>query len=307
MLVSIISPFYNEQQSIKDFTNCLFNIEQEFDSRTSIEFIFVDDGSSDLTYKILCEINKSNIKVLRLAKNYGHQTALQAGLSQAKGDLIITLDSDLQHPPQLIPKMIDLHLESKADIINAVREKRNGEKFLKRFTARNFYRIIKVLSGVSITQNAADFRLVTRRVLAELLEIGGGAPFYRLVIPQMGLPTECIFYESVARLHSDTKFSIKKMSSLAWKGLLQASIRPLRIMALLGFAMSLAAFIWIVYVVFRYMTVTTSSGWPSLTSIVLLLGGLNLISIALIGEYVGMIYLSLINKNNYIIREIHEN
>jgi glycosyltransferase involved in cell wall biosynthesis len=298
--LSIVSPFYNEADGIELFISELLQVLETID--LNYEIILVDDGSSDDSYEIVKNMQVPNLRIIRFEANAGHMHALSAGLIAANGSLIVTMDSDLQHPPIVIPKLLEEYAQTQADVVYAVRESRSEEGIVKRTTASMYYRVMRTLTGIDIQDNAADFRLITKRVREVLLQISEPMPIYRLLIPSFGFSESSVTYVASKRMTGASKYTFKKMLSLGWASVVSFSIRPLRFSLWLGLLSILIAAIWQIYVLVTVFQGDSDPGWASLLSAVIFFGGVQLLTLGLIGEYVGRIYMELKKRPQYIVK-----
>ncbi len=269
------------------------------------KIVFVDDGSQDDTLHVLKQLREHNPRVhfLSFSRNFGHQSALKAGLDYAQGDCLIFMDCDLQHPPQLIIKMIQLWQKGN-EVVYTVRQDGGDIPFLKRKTAALFYRVLNFLSDVPIAQGRADFFLIDRKVANVLKDYDESPLFFRGMLPWVGFKQIGIDYVPGQRFSGATKYSLKRMFEFAVDGITSFSIKPLRISIFCGIFLSLGAFIYLMFIVYvRIFTNHTVSGWASILACVLLLGGIQLVILGIIGEYLGKLFMSAKKRPNYIIRE----
>ena len=255
--------------------------------------LFVDDGSTDRTWNIIEGLFAENplVRGLRLNRNRGHQNALLAGLltARSEADAVVSLDADLQDDIDAIDSMLD-KLEGGADIVYGVRRAREKDSFFKRFTAESYYKVLKHL-GAKVVFNHADFRLMTRRALDTLAEYTETNLFLRGLVPMIGYPNAVVYYDRKERLAGKSKYSLAKMLALAWEGVTALSIRPIRLVSGAGVCSLLVSFALIIYSIVRLIIGATVSGWTSLMVSIWLLGGLQLLAIGIVGEYIGKIYL----------------
>lgn len=299
--VSIIIPCYNEESNIKQ----LYTSISEYINDFSYELLFIDDGSTDKTLDNIKTIASSNkqVKYISLSRNFGHQNALKAGYDLANGDCVICMDADLQHPTELIPEMIKLWQKG----YKIVTTKRNQDKSLglfKRFTSKVFYKIINFLSEVKIENGTADFRLLDKQVVQELKKINEKFLFYRGLIPWLGFSQIQLEYVAPPRFSGKTKYSFSKMLHFASDGITSFSVKPLKASIYLGFLIAFVAFLYILYAI--YIAVFTNNavaGWTSTIISVLFIGGIQLIMIGIVGNYLGKLFMENKNRPNYIIKE----
>lgn len=267
---------------------------------------FVNDGSSDGTWRLI-EKYHANIDMfvgINLSRNKGHQNALLAGLSVAKqyADMVITLDADLQDDINVIPEFVNKYYEGN-DIVYGVRNNRDTDTGFKRHTAQGFYKFMKFL-GVDIVNNHADYRLMSKRALDGLFEYGEVNVFLRGIVPQIGFPSAIVEYKRAERLAGESKYPLKKMLSFAFDGITSFSVKPLRISLFLGIIAFIVAIIILIYIIVQFFLGNTVSGWTSLSVSLWGLGGMQLLMLGIVGEYIGKIYLESKHRPKYIIQEI---
>ena len=304
--LSIIIPCYNEEEVIPFTLEKLKRLSNEWSSRDdceSIEFLFVDDGSQDRTAELLAEATHAyqQFKVIHFSRNFGHQAALLAGYEFAKGDVIVSLDADLQDPPELIITMLE-KLKGGYDIIYAARKSRGIDSRFKRRTADLFYWLMKKL-GVEIIHNHADFRMITRRVLNAFLKFNENNLFIRATFPMVGFPSCVVYYDRPERKAGKTKYPFRKMLEFAIDGLTSFSVVPLRICSMVGLLVSLLALLMLLWSIVVKITGGALPGWTSTVAPLYLLGGVQLLFLCIVGEYIGKIYSEVKNRPRYIIQE----
>lgn len=300
-LISVITPVLNEQKTIKEFYD---RITKTF-GNSRFELIFVDDGSNDDSWEIIAGIAKTDPRVcaLRLSRNFGHQAALTAGLEQSKGDAVILIDSDLQDPPEVIPEMIKKWKDG-FDVVYGVRSQRKGEGFFKKITATVFYKLIRKVSNMSVPLEAGDFRLLSRTVVNILNNIPEKIRFLRGLTSWVGFKQIGVNYSREQRFAGQTKFSVFRMVKFAFDGITSFSTVPLQLASYLGLivtSVSLLVALQALYV--RFVTHTAVTGWASLLIIIVFLGGVQLLMIGVIGEYLGRIYEEVKNRPVYLVSE----
>jgi glycosyltransferase involved in cell wall biosynthesis len=299
-LLSVCAPVYNEEELVEEFhrraTEALAGL--------SYELIIVDDGSTDSTAEKLDGLaaNDPHLRVVHLSRNFGHQAALTAGLEHADGDAVAMLDADLQDPPQLIPDMVRAW-EDGADVVYMVREERTGETAFKLATARWFYALFRKLAQVELEPNSGDFRLLDRQALDALLSMGERNRFLRGMTVWVGFKQTAISYRRDPRYAGETKYPIRKMLRFSLDAIASFSHLPLQIATYLGFLFAGIAFIAIPIVIILHFTGGYLPGFGSITITILMIGGLQLIALGLIGEYVGRIYDEVKHRPLYIVRE----
>ena len=305
----IVIPCYNEE-AVLPITAPLFRDKLLFlssqgkispDSRV----LFVNDGSKDNTWNLICQLAKEDEHYMGicLSRNRGHQNALLAGLMEAKDkcDITISIDCDGQDDINAMDAMVDEYL-SGAEIVYGVRSKRDTDTFFKRFTAESFYKLMKWM-GADTVYNHADYRLVSSRALKEFANFKEVNIFLRGMFPLVGFKSTCVYYERHERIAGESHYPLKKMLALAFDGITSLSIKPIRIITGLGVFISLAAFALIIYALVSYFTGNVVSGWASSLIVTCFLGGIQLISLGVIGEYVGKIYMETKSRPRFIISE----
>ncbi len=268
------------------------------------EIVFVDDGSSDGTLDAIKTLRASNafVRYVSLSRNFGHQAALRAGLAHARGECVVSMDADMQHPPELVETMIE-RWQQGFDVVYTVREDARLP-FFKRLTSWGFYRLVNALAGVRIQRGAADFRLLARPVVDVINDLGEDPLFLRGMLSWLGFKQSSIVYVPGARLHGAPKYTVRKMLSLAGDGITAFSIRPLTVSAGVGAVVSAGAFIYSMYVVYmRFFTSRTIAGWASVLAAVLWLGGIQLLVLGIIGEYLGKLFMQAKRRPFYVVRD----
>ncbi len=301
-LVSIVIPCYNEDGNVE----LLYDKVRENLLGYNVEFVFVDDNSSDNTLKILEELSLRDnyVKYVSFSRNFGHQNALRAGLQYATGDCVISMDGDLQHPPELLSEMIVKWREG-YDVVYTVRKDIQNVSSFKKFTASMFYRLINSLSDINIKQGAADFRLLDRRIVRILVDdISEYHLFFRGLISWMGYKQTYIEYVPNKRHSGTTKYSLGKMINFAIEGITSFSIRPLKLAILLGITLSAFSGIYGMYAL--WMAIFSDQalkGWPSVLISILFIGGVNMILLGIIGEYVGKLYIQSKRRPYFLIKK----
>jgi len=300
--ISIVIPCLNEQDNIPKLME---RISAELKDDYSYEIIFVDDGSTDRTMEVLRQLTTQypTLRYISLSRNFGHQQALKAGLDRASGDCVIMMDADLQHPPALIRQLIE-KWRSGYDIVYTVRQANLQLPLFKRLSSRLFYKLINQLAEHPIEEGAADFRLVDRRVASIIASLNDPFLFLRGLIPWLGFKQCAIGYQPDARFSGNSKYSLIRMARLALHGVTSFSVRPLRMATFVGVAISFVAFTYLAYALLAFFVFHISlPGWSSIVSSILLLGGIQLIMLGIIGEYLGMLYVQSKQRPTYIIRE----
>ena len=308
-LISIVIPMYYEEKVAEE---CYKRLKSVMDTcGYEYELIFVNDGSRDGTLDILERIaeNDKNIKVLSFSRNFGHQVAVTAGIDKAKGNAIIIIDADLQDPPELISEMLKLW-EKGYEVVYAKRKRRKGESVFKRITARLFYIVLDKLSDTKIPLDTGDFRLIDAKVADELRRMREKNRFLRGMVSWIGFKQIPIEYEREERFAGETKYPLKKMIKLALDGIISFSSKPLKLSQYLGFFAVICAMVIFIYSI-AYRIVggkNLVSGWASIMTTVAFLGGVQLIAIGILGEYIGRMYDESKDRPLYIIeKEININ
>jgi glycosyltransferase involved in cell wall biosynthesis len=298
-LLSVVAPVYNEEATIDEFYGrvCAALGDVQF------ELVLVDDGSDDGSAAALARLaqNDPRVRLVFLSRNFGHQTALTAGLDHARGDAVVMLDADLQDPPEVIPTMLD-RWRTGCDVVYAVREQREGESRFKLSTAKWFYKLFDALTQVQLQHNSGDFRLLDRRALDALLSMRERNRFLRGMTVWVGYTQAAVPYRRDPRYAGETKYTLTRMIRFSLDAISSFSHRPLQLATLLGFAISTLAFVAIPIVIALRIAGSYLPGFSSVTIAVLLLGGIQLIALGIIGEYVGRIYDEVKGRPLYLVR-----
>jgi dolichol-phosphate mannosyltransferase len=304
MLVSVIVPCYNEEQVIVE-TNRELVATLAASQGIDFEIIYVDDGSRDATADMLHAIHAadSRARVVLLSRNFGHQIAVSAGLEHAAGDAAVIIDADLQDPPAVIPEMIERWRDG-YDVVYGVRGERAGETAFKRGTARAFYRLINRISEIEIPLDVGDFRLLDRKVVDVLLTMPERDRFLRGMVSWIGFRQVAVLYNRAPRRAGQSKYPLMKMVRFAVDSVISFSFAPLRLAIWGGFIALGASFVGIVYALaIRLYTTDWVKGWASIFTAVLFLGGVQLITLGIVGEYVGRIYAEVKLRPLFVVRE----
>jgi polyisoprenyl-phosphate glycosyltransferase len=306
-LVSIIVPVHNERENVAVMAKAIKRTFADLPYRYNL--LFVDDGSSDLT---LHEIKKlahqdDHIRYISFSRNFGHQAAIKAGLDKADGDCVITMDGDMQHPPQLIPTLLK-KWEEGYDVVYTVRKEDKKLPFLKRATSNLFYKVLNWLSDIKIEKGTADFRLMNRNVVDVLRGLAEFEPFFRGLVKWAGFKQVPVEYEPNERKSGASKYTSKKMIRFALQGITSFSIRPLYAATYIGFTFAALSTLYIPYALYSYYFGYTISGWSSLIVTVVFFGGLQLMILGIIGIYLGKLFMQNKHRPVYIVKEsnIHE-
>jgi dolichol-phosphate mannosyltransferase len=302
--LTIVAPCYNEAAGIETFYRQVRDVLESI-PRLSGRIVFVDDGSTDGTLEKLNAIamRDPGVDVYSLSRNFGHQVALSAGLDVARGDAVLMMDSDLQHPPSLIPELVR-RWQSGFDVVSAVRNTTSGATVVKRATAAVFYWLINRLSDVEIVPGAADFCLLSRRAHEALLAMPEHHRFLRGMVAWIGFPRVLVPFDAPERRAGTTKYTLLKMMGFAIDALLSFSAAPMRIASRMGTLLVLPGLAYLVYVVYRYFMVgDTVPGWGSTVSVLLIIGGTQLVFIGLIGEYLSRIFEETKHRPLYVLKQ----
>ena len=298
ILISVVVPVLNEELTIQQFYKELVNNIEGY----NYEIIFVNDGSRDKSQEIINGLRGKNkrVKLINLTRNFGHQIAITCGIDHSKGDAVIIIDADLQDPPNVIPKMINKWQEG-FDVVYGVRKERVGENLVKIITAKIFYKLVYFLSGKKIPENVGDFRLISKPVVQTLKTTREYQRFLRGIISWTGYKHTGVFYKRQKRYAGETKYSTYSMIKLALDALLSFSFFPLRIASILGTITAIGAVGMIFYAVYVQSIGQTVKGWSSTIVVILFLGSIQLITIGIIGEYLGRIYEEVKRRPLYVI------
>ncbi|HEV2982719.1 MAG TPA: glycosyltransferase family 2 protein [Solirubrobacteraceae bacterium] len=299
-LLSVVAPVYDEELLVEQFVVRACAAAADFD----FELVLVNDGSSDRTPELLDRIAAADrrVRVIHLSRNFGHQAALTAGLEHARGDVVVMLDSDLQDPPELIPDMVARWSQG-AEVVYAVRGERQGESAFKLATASWFYKLFDKLAQVDLEPNSGDFRLLDRRALDALLAMTERSRFLRGMTVWVGFNQTAISYERDARHAGETKYTLRRMLRFSLDAIASFSHLPLQLATYAGLLSAGVAFIAIPVVIVLRIADSYLPGFSSITIAILLLGGIQLIALGVIGEYVGRIYDEVKHRPLYIVRE----
>lgn len=311
MNYAIVVPCYNEEAVLNETTGRLLEVMQRVAEKHADlqgRIVYVDDGSRDGTWSLIGSLSKQHPQVmgLKLAHNAGHQHALWAGLEWAAAhvDAAISIDADLQDDVNVIPEMIDLFLGGK-DIVYGVRRDRPTDTWFKRTTALAFYKLMSKLGG-DIVYNHADYRLMSRRTLAALMTYGERNLFLRGMVRTLGFPQAMVYYDRGERFAGESKYPLRKMLAFAIDGITSFSVRPLRLISIVGLSFMLVALAVIVYGLVAWLCGRTIQGWTSLLVSLWFIGGALLVALGVIGEYVGKIYAEVKRRPRYFIEETTE-
>ena len=303
----IAVPCYNEEEVLPATSSKLFEklhkmIVQGLISPDS-RIVFIDDGSSDRTWEMIEKLHHSHkmFRGIKLSRNRGHQNALMCGLMTLKdeADAVISIDADLQDDIDVFDEMVR-KFEEGCDVVYGVRSKRETDTFFKRFTAEGYYKILEKM-GAKVIFNHADFRLMSRRALEAFSEYREVNLFLRGMVPLVGFKSDIVTYERSERLAGESKYPLGKMLALAWEGITSLSTKPIKLVTRAGLVIFLTSIIMLIYFVIRFFTGATVTGWASLAVSIWAIGGLQLLAIGVIGEYIGKIYLETKHRPRYIV------
>ena len=304
--ITLLIPVYNEESVLPQ----LFKRLDEFTKNTpnyQFEFLFINDGSIDKSFSIITEQSKkdSRISYINLSRNFGKEIAMIAGIDHVKSDALVIIDADLQDPPEIIQEMIS-YWEDGYDDVYARRNNRQGETWLKKKTSQWYYRILQKSTNIPIQVDTGDFRLLDRRCIEALQKFRESQRNTKAIFSWIGYKKKEIFYDRDPRLSGQTKWNYRKLLNLAIDGITSFTTAPLRMATIFGFIISFIAFVWIIYLLVRPLFgVSTGAGYSSLMAVILFLGGVQLLSLGIIGEYVGRIFIETKNRPLYLIEEYH--
>ena len=308
--LGIVVPCYNEEEVLKISSEALRAVLDDLVSKKKIAedsfVLFVNDGSKDKTWELISEEHQEHkqIKGVNLAKNVGHQYALTAGLMTAKDmcDVTVSIDADLQDDTSVIEEMIDKYHDG-CDIVYGVRNNRKKDTFFKRTTAQGYYKLMNSM-GVKTVYNHADFRLMSKRSLEAFSEYKETNLFLRGMVPLLGYNTDCVYYERKERVAGESKYPLKKMLALAFEGISSFSTKPIDLITFLGFGIVFLSIVAAIYALVSYFMGRVEAGWTSLILSIWFLGGVQLLSIGLIGKYIGKIYTEVKHRPRYNIERV---
>lgn len=305
--ITLLIPAYNEQEVLDPLLERLGKLAHD-NPRYAFEFLFINDGSRDKTLEIIKEraTKDERISYINLSRNFGKEIAMIAGLDNVKSDAVVIIDADLQDPPELIPKMIELW-EQGYDDVYARRKSRAGETWLKKVTSELFYKLLQKSTNIPIQRDTGDFRLLDKRCVEALVQFRESQRYTKGMFSWIGYKKKEIEYDRDPRAAGETKWNYLKLVNLAIDGITSFTTAPLRISSILGILVSLAAFIYIVYLVIRTILHGTDlAGYPSMMAVILFLGGVQLLSLGIIGEYIGRIFNESKQRPLYFIEEYHQ-
>ena len=302
--ISLIVPCYNEQEVLPIFYNETCKVIEKMDA--DFEFIFIDDGSKDNTVLIMRELAEKDDRVFyySFSRNFGKEAGIYAGLSNAKGDICVVMDADMQDPPSLLPQMYDAIINEGYDSVATCRETREGEPPVRSFFARLFYKIINKISDADIKDGARDFRMMSRKMVDSIIELGEYNRFSKGIFGWVGFKTKWLPYENIERAAGNTKWSFWKLFKYSLDGIVNFSSAPLYISSLIGILFCIIALIsTIFFFVRRLMFGDPVTGWASTACIITFIGGIQLFCVGVLGQYIARMYLETKNRPKYIVRE----
>ena len=283
-LLSIVVPCYNEEESVKLFLSEIQSILADY----NFEVIFVFFGSSDNTLDVIKDLadSNSNVKYISFSRNFGKESAIYAGLSNANGDLVCLIDADLQHPPRLIPEMIESICAGEADVVAARRTSRKGESKLKSIFSHMFYKVFNRVSQITLVEGATDFRVMKRIVVDAVLDLPEYNRFSKGLFQWVGFETKWIAYENVERVAGESAWSFRQLVRYSVEGVVAFTTIPLTIVIFLGTILSVVAFLYMLFIIIKYLIYSDPvQGFATTMSVILLLGGIQLLSIGALGKY----------------------
>lgn len=302
--ISVVAPAYNEQEVLSEFhsrvTSVLYGLGCAY------EIVLVNDGSTDNTLKLMHQLHEidPHVSIVDLSRNFGKEIALTAGLDHTRGDVVVILDSDLQDPPELIPQMLEGWREG-YEIVYGVRSHRDGETWLKKASASAFYRLIQRVSRVRIPRDTGDFRLMTRRTIGEIGKLREQHRFMKGLFAWIGFPAKPIYYRRDARVAGETKWNYWNLFNLAVEGITSFSIAPLKIATYAGLSVAFLSLLYAAVVIWKtLMYGDPVRGYPSLMVVVLFLGGVQLVSVGVLGEYIGRIFNEVKGRPLYLVNRV---
>lgn len=303
--ISVVVPCYNEEESLPELYRRVAKVLDGCTDRW--ELVLANDGSRDKTADVMRDLVEKDprVRAVDLARNFGHQLCLTAGLDHARGEVVLMIDADLQDPPELLPRMLE-RWRAGADVVYAVRKKRKGESLFKKLTAAVFYRLLLSMTKIAIPVDTGDFRLIDRKALDAVLSIRETNRFLRGLFTWIGFRQEPIYYVRQERFAGETKYPLKKMIRFAIDGMTSFSAVPLQFAMWLGLIVASGAFLYGLRVLWQGMQGHTVPGWASTTVSVLFLGGVQLFTIGLLGEYIGRIFDEVKRRPLYLVREVIE-
>lgn len=306
--ISLVVPCYNEEETIEIFYKEIGKIKKEFKNVT-FEIIFVDDGSKDNTLKIMRELSKNgDVRYISFSRNFGKEAAMYAGLETSKGDYVAIMDADLQDPPTLLKEMYDILETKEYDSVATRRVTRKGEPIIRSFFARKYYKIVNKISKTEIVDGARDFRLMTRQMVNAILEVKEYNRFSKGIFSWVGFKTKWLEYENVERIAGTTSWSFWKLFLYSLESIVAFSTLPLSIASVMGLIFCLISFILIAVIIIKTLIYgDPTNGWPSTICIMFFIGGIQLLCLGIMGQYLSKTYLEVKKRPIYIVKETEEN
>lgn len=304
--LSVIVPCYNEEAVIEEFYTRTKGV---LDKMTDVEsfIIFINDGSKDKSPFLLNQLadKDDHVKVIHFSRNFGHQPAVTAGLNNCDTDLAVIIDADLQDPPELIPDLVKIHREEEASVVYCVRKKREGETFFKKFTANMFYRTMNKMSEVEFPRNTGDFRLIDRKAISAFNGLKERGKYIRGLVSWIGFKQVPYYYDRDARFAGETKYPLKRMIAFAKTAMLYFSKKPLLLSTSIGLLACTIGLVYAIYVLFGHLFGFTNAGmgWASTVMIIIFFGGVQLLTIGVLSQYVGVLFDEVKGRPEYIIGE----
>lgn len=288
-MISIVTPVYNEEDNVVFFHEEITKVMET--TGMDYELIYVNDGSKDRTDELIRELAEkdSHVRAITFARNFGHQTAITCGMDFARGDAVITIDGDMQHPPELIPLLLEKWKDG-YDIVQTIRTSTEDSGFIKKITSAGYYKVINSISKTPVTPGGSDFRLMNRKSLDVFLRFREHARFIRGIVGGLGFKQTTVKFEAPARHAGVSKFSMHKMLHFAMDGILTNSTMPLRAAFYAGVVSGVIGILLILHVLYSYLIGNTVPGWATMTILIAFFGSANLVGLGIIGEYIGRIY-----------------
>jgi len=305
--LSVVVPAYNEEEVLPEFHRRVTDVLNHLSGLS--EIVYVNDGSKDNTIRVLLDLcaNDRRVIVVDLSRNFGKEIALTAGLDYARGEAVVVIDADLQDPPELIPAMVKYWHEG-FDVVYARREAREGETWFKKTTAKLFYWVMRRVSRVDVPEDTGDFRLLSRRALDALKLLRERHRFMKGLFAWIGYPSKAIMYRRDPRFAGETKWNYWKLWTLALEGFTSFTTAPLKIATYFGMVVALSAFLFATFVVYKTLVYGDPvTGYPSLMVVVLFLGGIQLMALGIIGEYLGRMFMETKLRPLYLVKDLHAN
>lgn len=306
--LTMVVPAYNEEEALPIFYEEAYRVEAELPG-VEIEYLFIDDGSSDKTLEVLRSLHKKDARVryVSFSRNFGKEAAIYAGLQNATGDYVAILDADLQDPPSLLPEMLQAIEEEGYDCVGSRRVTRKGEPPIRSFFARMFYRIMNKISSADIVDGARDFQLMNRKVVKAILSMGEYNRFSKGIFGWVGFRKKWLEYENIERSAGETKWSFWKLFLYALDGIVAFSTAPLVMASVMGMIFCLVAFVAIIFIIVRTLIFgDPTSGWPSMVCIIIFIAGIQLLCMGILGQYMAKTYLETKKRPLYLVEETEE-